>query len=69
MSSSVVSEDDRTAIFGQNDHCRIYGKDYEKRLRKAGYQVAAYDPVAFFGSEAVRRYALLPEERLYVCTK
>ena len=40
---SITDPDERTRIFGQYDHRRIYGADYADRLRQAGFQVADID--------------------------
>jgi len=39
---SMTSEKDREKIFGQKDHVRIYGKDYQERLTKAGFKVQEF---------------------------
>lgn len=36
---SIVDEAERTRIFGQYDHRRIYGRDYAERLRESGFEV------------------------------
>lgn len=36
---SITDPDERTRIFGQYDHRRIYGRDYDDRLRAAGFRV------------------------------
>ena len=43
---SITDPDERTRIFGQYDHRRIYGADYADRLRQAGFQVADIDYAA-----------------------
>lgn len=36
---SITDPDERTRIFGQYDHRRIYGSDYDDRLRASGFRV------------------------------
>ena len=36
---SITDAEERTRIFGQYDHRRIYGRDYDQRLRDAGFEV------------------------------
>ena len=36
---SITDAEERTRIFGQYDHRRIYGRDYDDRLREAGFRV------------------------------
>ena len=52
-------------------HARIYARDYQDRLKSAGFKVAQFrwtDQVADFGGEK-NRYALIPEEVLYIASK
>ena len=65
--SSVVMPKDREKRFGQFDHVRIYGKDYVQRLTSSGFVVNEIIP-AESGID-VERYALNPEERVYLVHK
>ena len=40
---SIVDAKERTRLFGQYDHRRIYGRDYDDRLREAGFEVERSD--------------------------
>lgn len=59
----------RLKHYGQCDHVRRYGLDYEARLKEAGFWVDCVIVGAFFSKEETERYGLLPEERLYICKK
>lgn len=61
---TVTDPEERTRIFGQYDHRRIYGRDYADRLREAGFEVEEIDYATRLGAEARVRYAL-PEDRIY----
>ena len=65
---SITDPDERTRIFGQYDHRRIYGADYADRLRQAGFQVADIDYAVSF-TEAERRLYALPADHMYVVYK
>lgn len=66
---SVVSPEERKRRFGQEDHVRIYGLDYEDRLKAVGFSVAV-DPYAGTLDEAyVRRCGLPRHEDLHFCRK
>ena len=65
---SIVDPDERTRIFGQYDHRRIYGQDYVDRLREAGFEAADIDYAASLPEEERKRYAL-PEDHIYVVYK
>ena len=62
---TVTDPEERTRIFGQYDHRRIYGADYADRLRAAGFAAADLDDAARFTAGERRTYAL-PDDRIYV---
>jgi SAM-dependent methyltransferase len=66
---TVTRPEDRLRLFGQNDHVRIYGRDYKDRLESAGFRVRVDDFVKGFSSRTVRTFGLTEAEDLYVCTK
>lgn len=65
---SIVDPDERTRIFGQYDHRRIYGRDYADRLRGAGFGCEEIDYATQLPAAERRLYAL-PEDRIYVVYK
>ncbi len=40
--NTIVSKEQRELHFGQNDHVRIYGKDYPNKLTKIGFEVEKF---------------------------
>jgi ubiquinone/menaquinone biosynthesis C-methylase UbiE len=44
---SITDPAERICIFGQRDHCRIYGQDYGQRLEEAGF---SFRPVKILSS-------------------
>lgn len=65
---TITDPGERTRIFGQYDHRRIYGHDYADRLREAGFRVEEIDYAARFTDEQRKRYALC-NDRLYIVHK
>ena len=65
---TIVDPAERTRIFGQYDHRRIYGADYPDRLRDAGFEAEDIDYAASFSDEECRRYAL-PADHIYAVRK
>ncbi len=63
--NSITDPDERTRIFGQYDHRRIYGADYTDRLRSVGFEAADIDYCASFDDKTRQEYAL-PEDHIYV---
>lgn len=66
---SITDPLEREKVFGQNDHVRMYGKDYPDRLKKAGFKVIEEDFVQTLNKEEVERYALPGDEIIYRCEK
>lgn len=65
---SITDEAERTRIFGQYDHRRIYGRDYSERLRRAGFEVEVIDYAAQL-TPAERTLYALTDEKLYIVRK
>ena len=68
VDDSITDPDERTRIFGQYDHRRIYGRDYADRLAAAGFDVEEWDYRAEF-SEAEQELYALPEDHIYIVRK
>ena len=65
---TITDEAERTRIFGQYDHRRVYGRDYADRLRSVGFEVEDLDYAATFTEEDRQRFAL-PVDHLYIVRK
>jgi ubiquinone/menaquinone biosynthesis C-methylase UbiE len=65
---TITDRAERTRLFGQYDHRRVYGLDYADRLRKAGFTVEERDYFAELPEEERRRYGLR-SEILYIVRK
>lgn len=61
---SITDPEERFLRFGQRDHCRLYGKDYEDRLMGVGFKVDQANIGIHFS-----QYALNLEEKLFICKK
>ena len=66
---SVVLPSEREQRFGQWDHVRIYGRDYIRRLRSAGFSVEEIDYSSKFPQNLIRKYGLLKTGSIYLCNK
>ncbi len=66
---SITSPAEREKVYGQNDHVRLYGRDYPKRLAAAGFNVTEDDYIKEMSPEQVRRYGLCQDEIIYRCEK
>ena len=65
---SIIDQQERTRIFGQYDHVRVYGQDYYNRLQKAGFKATPVDYIKEVTEGDIKRFAL-PSERIPVVTK
>ncbi len=65
---SITDPKERTKIFGQYDHRRIYGLDYADRLREAGFEV---EEIRYFEelTPAEREEYALTDEVIYLVRK
>lgn len=66
--AAVTSPEERLRVFGQRDHVRIYGRDFEDRLRAAGFSVELDRYGQLLPDAVVRRHALRPHD-IYRCMK
>jgi SAM-dependent methyltransferase len=64
---SITDPDERERAFGQRDHVRLYGRDYETRLREAGWQVQRDNFAARLSEEKRARYSVDAREDIYLC--
>lgn len=67
--NSVTDKKERTKIFGQYDHVRVYGLDYFEKLRSIGFTVKEEDYTATFTPEEIEKYCLMEGEVIPVCFK
>lgn len=66
---TVIGREERLRAFGQEDHVRVYGRDYPERLRKAGFQVEQIPYPEQLGTASIERYGLRASEPVYWCHK
>jgi SAM-dependent methyltransferase len=67
---SVVDPAERLRLFGQSDHVRIYGLDYEDRLRESFGTVERIRPRDFLSEKETRRMGVTDAAGdIYCCRK
>ena len=66
---SIQDPKERERLFGQDDHVRMYGKDYPERIKKAGFEVDENRFVFNLEEDKVKVHALPPEEIIYRAIK
>jgi len=67
--SSITDPKEREKHFLQDDHLRIFGLDYGKRLAGFGFEVSEEDYIHELKPELVIRYGLPVNEKIYLCKK
>lgn len=67
--NTITDQEERTKIFGQYDHVRVYGMDYFEKLHTIGFNVEAVDYTATLTEETIKKYSLAKGELLPVCYK
>lgn len=66
---NITSPEDRLKAFGQDDHVRIYGKDYKTRLENSGFIVNEDNYISTMDKGEVYKYGLMESELIYHCKK
>jgi SAM-dependent methyltransferase len=66
---SIVSSQDRLKHFGQEDHVRWYGRDYQHRLERAGFNVNVEAYAQEFTDDLIEKYGLDIAEDLFIGIK
>ena len=62
---SVTAPEDRHRVFGQSDHVRLYGRDFQERLKAAGFDVSVERYLERLDEGLIRRYGLRREDALF----
>lgn len=65
---TITDAAERTRLFGQYDHRRVYGRDYAQRLAAAGFEVEEIAFAEALSEGAVKLYGL-SDEHLYIVRK
>lgn len=67
--STITDPSERESAFGQSDHVRIYGPDYEQRLLASGFKVQRHACCEIAGAEDIVRFGITGSEDIFYCTK
>ncbi len=67
--AAVQTPEDRLRHFGQRDHVRIYGRDYQERLGSVGFDVKVDGYVRSLDPAVVVSHGLDSDEDVYYCGK
>ncbi|RTR36438.1 glycosyltransferase [Robertmurraya yapensis] len=65
----IISPEDRLLNFGQEDHVRVYAKDYIQKLENAGFIVCQYNFAEKNGVAEAEKYGLTLSDIVYIVSK
>lgn len=66
---SIVDPAMRLAVYRQEDHVRIYGRDYIDRLKESGFKVKVTLSSELLSSQELQTMGIEPMDEIYYCTK
>lgn len=66
---TITDPKERERLFKQDDHFRIYGRDYNKRLEQGGWNVTEDAFGVNMPPDQIKRFALPNDEVIYLCRK
>ncbi|MCK4594553.1 methyltransferase domain-containing protein [bacterium] len=66
---SIVSRAERKKHFGQWDHVRVYGSDFQERLEESGFTVRFIDYAAELSPAEIELYGVKNTVGFHLCTK
>lgn len=65
---SVIDPLERERLFGQKDHVRSYGRDYQQRLEQSGFKVKVIPYVDQFDDLEQKKYGLnIKKDDIFLC--
>lgn len=67
--ASVTTPEQRERVFGQRDHVRIFGRDYEGLLAQAGFEVRVDGYAREHGPAWATLHGIDPREDIYRCLR
>lgn len=66
---SIIDRKERTKVFGQYDHVRVYGTDFYSRLDNIGFSAKGIDFLPHLSTEERKRFALPKSEKIPIAIK
>lgn len=66
---NATTDEQRLESYGQEDHVRLYGKDYVKVLKKYQFKVKSISPRDLFDDGQIEEYGFIPDDIVIICEK
>ena len=65
---SIITKEDRLTAYGQEDHVRLYGKDYQDRLGNYGLKIKVFSPFKELGAEEISELGFIYDDIILMCS-
>ena len=66
---TITSSKQRLALYGQEDHVRLYGTDFIKRFEQYGLSIQVFSPQDTLDEEEIQMYGVIKDDILMIATK
>ena len=63
-----LSREERTYNYGQDDHVRLYGRDFKERLKGYGLIVQVFCPHVILTEEMIHKIKVLDDDIVLICS-
>jgi hypothetical protein len=63
---SIDTPESRLAHYGQQDHVRLYGRDFAARVASTGFSVEEANLCEHRGAQEAARYGLIAHDTIFV---
>ena len=63
----LMTSEERLERFGQEDHVRLYGKNYKERLERYGLEVKILSPKDICTKDEIERFGFIPDDVMLLC--
>lgn len=65
----IISPEAKLEAYGQEEHVRLYGKDYKERFEKYGLKLQIFSPEKEFDTIDIKKYGFIKDDVIIVATK
>lgn len=65
----ITSPEDRLKYYGQEDHVRLYGRDFKERFEGYGLKLRVFRPFEEFGRDDIDKYGFIEDDITIVAEK
>lgn len=65
--TDILTKEERLSRFGQEDHVRLYGRDFKKRLESYGLSVEMKIPEQELSHDEIEKYGFIQNDMVLLC--